>query len=277
MARARNIKPGFFRNADLVELSMEARLLFIGLWTIADRSGRLEDRPKQIKMEIFPADNVDCDACLRDLASTGMVVRYEVAGKRYLQVTNFSRHQNPHRDEKTSTLPDECGNYALSKQEQVDNGSSTMPAPCKQDAGMVVIGLIPDSLIPEVNLKPPALRDGPLLGSPKPKAKGQTLLAWLAEAKAKGEKAVSGYEPLWAFCDKSGLPTEWIEIAWAKFVERYSIDEKGRVKRYADWRRVFLRAVEENWLNLWFWSDKDGQYRLTTVGFGADLATREAA
>ncbi len=61
MARARNIKPGFFRNAELVELPFEARLLFIGLWTIADREGRLEDRPKQIKMEVFPADNVDCN------------------------------------------------------------------------------------------------------------------------------------------------------------------------------------------------------------------------
>ena len=56
MARARNIKPGFFRNSDLVELPMDARLLFIGLWTLADRMGRLEDRPKQIKMEIFPAE-----------------------------------------------------------------------------------------------------------------------------------------------------------------------------------------------------------------------------
>ena len=46
MARARNIKPGFFRNADLVEMPIEARLLFIGLWTLADRSGRLEDRPR---------------------------------------------------------------------------------------------------------------------------------------------------------------------------------------------------------------------------------------
>ena len=96
MARSRNIKPGFFRNADLAELPYEARLLFVGLWTIADREGRLEDRPKQIKMEIFPADNLDCDQLLNDLASTGMVVRYEVEGKRYLQVTNFGKHQNPH-------------------------------------------------------------------------------------------------------------------------------------------------------------------------------------
>ena len=92
MARARNIKPGFFRNADLVELPMEARLLFIGLWTLADREGRLEDRPKQIKMEIFPADSVDCDVLLVQLASTGMVARYEVDGKRYLQVVNFTKH-----------------------------------------------------------------------------------------------------------------------------------------------------------------------------------------
>ena len=44
MARARNIKPGFFKNELLVGLPYEYRLLFIGLWTIADRDGRFEDR-----------------------------------------------------------------------------------------------------------------------------------------------------------------------------------------------------------------------------------------
>ena len=48
MARARNIKPGFFANDLLVDLPFEVRLLFIGLWTIADRAGRLCDRPKKI-------------------------------------------------------------------------------------------------------------------------------------------------------------------------------------------------------------------------------------
>ena len=142
MARARNIKPGFFRNADLAELPYEARLLFVGLWTIADREGRLEDRPKQIKMEIFPADNLDCDQLLNDLASTGMVVRYEVEGKRYLQVTNFGKHQNPHKDEKQSTIPAPGLPDA-----------STVQAPGKDDASTVGILLIPDSLllIPEEN------------------------------------------------------------------------------------------------------------------------------
>ena len=160
MARARNIKPGFFRNADLVELSFEERLLFIGLWTLADRDGRLEDRPKQIKMELFPADSVDCNAMLDSLDATGMVARYEVDGKRYLQVVSFGKHQNPHRDEKSSTIPDQCGNVATIKHEQDKHCASTVQASCETDANTVAIGLNPDprSLIPDpqTNTQPPA-------------------------------------------------------------------------------------------------------------------------
>ena len=168
MARARNIKPGFFRNADLVELSMEARLLFIGIWTLADRAGRLEDRPKQIKMEIFPADNVDCDALIALLAGTGMLERYEVNGKRYLQVTNFIKHQNPHRDEKASTIPDQCGNHDAPEVAPKKHSASTVQPPCTTDASTVAIGLNPDVLNPDPRILIP---ESPILGgelSPSP-------------------------------------------------------------------------------------------------------------
>lgn len=45
--RARDIKPGFFKNDQLADCSMAARLLFPGLWMMADREGRLENRPKK--------------------------------------------------------------------------------------------------------------------------------------------------------------------------------------------------------------------------------------
>lgn len=105
MARARNIKPSFFTNEDLVELPFEVRLLFIGLWTLADREGRLEDRPKRIKMAIFPADNVDIDAGLNALQESGFILRYEANGISILQVLNFKKHQNPHIKEASSELP----------------------------------------------------------------------------------------------------------------------------------------------------------------------------
>lgn len=123
MARARNIKPSFFTNEDLVELPFEDRLLFIGLWTLADREGRLEDRPKRIKMAVFPADSVDVDASLDRLAKSGFIARYEARGIACIQVLNFAKHQNPHVREAASELPS-IG----------ENDVSTVPAQCQHSA-----------------------------------------------------------------------------------------------------------------------------------------------
>lgn len=105
MARARNIKPGFFKNEDLAELPFEVRLLFIGLWTLADREGRLEDRPKRIKGELFPFESFDVDSMLNQLQAGNFVARYEVGGSRFLEVVNFVKHQDPHYKEKASEIP----------------------------------------------------------------------------------------------------------------------------------------------------------------------------
>lgn len=115
MARARSIKPGFFCNDGLVELPFEVRLLFIGLWTLADREGRLEDRPKRIRAQIFPYDNVDVDKALDQLQAAGFVVRYEAEGTRCLQVVNFVKHQMPHHKEAASELPPLPGEKSVTR------------------------------------------------------------------------------------------------------------------------------------------------------------------
>lgn len=105
MARARTIKPGFFANDTLAEVAPLGRLLFAGLWTIADRAGRLEDRPRRIKAEILPYDECDADELLDCLAARGFVLRYEQEGTRYLQILKFEQHQNPHKNEGDSRIP----------------------------------------------------------------------------------------------------------------------------------------------------------------------------
>jgi hypothetical protein len=105
MPRMRTIKPGFFTNEDLVALPATARLFFQGLWCWGDREGRLEDRPGRLKLEILPADDVDADELLARLAERGFIVRYEVDGRRLIQVVNFRKHQNPHIKEPPSVLP----------------------------------------------------------------------------------------------------------------------------------------------------------------------------
>lgn len=103
--RARNIKPGFFVNSQLAKCEAFARLLFTGLWCAADRDGKLKDDPLGIKMKILPADNVDCDSLLQQLHDSGLIVRYEVNGEKYILIKEFSRHQKPHAKEVASTIP----------------------------------------------------------------------------------------------------------------------------------------------------------------------------
>lgn len=105
MSRARNIKPGFYKNEDLAECSIWARFIFPGLWMLADREGRLEDRPKRIKGELLPFDSQDAEPLLVELAARGFIERYEVEGRAYIQITAFSKHQNPHHREAESDIP----------------------------------------------------------------------------------------------------------------------------------------------------------------------------
>lgn len=106
MARSRNLKPSFFTNDKLAEVMPLGRLLFAGLWTLADREGRLEDRPKRIKAEILPYDDdANPDDLLRSLHEHGFILRYEDAGVRFIQVLAFSKHQDPHYKEKASVIP----------------------------------------------------------------------------------------------------------------------------------------------------------------------------
>jgi hypothetical protein len=84
---------------------MAARLLFIGLWTLADRDGRMEDRPKKIRAEVFPYDNCDCDPLLDELAQRKFIIRYSVDDAKYISIPNFTKHQSPHPKEKPSNIP----------------------------------------------------------------------------------------------------------------------------------------------------------------------------
>jgi hypothetical protein len=110
MARARNIKPAFFKNEVLGTRDPFLMILFEGLWCLADREGRVEDRPLRINAEIFPYRNFDeptINGYLTELASLDFIHRYEVRGVRVIQVIKFSKHQSPHKTEKPSELPSE--------------------------------------------------------------------------------------------------------------------------------------------------------------------------
>jgi len=105
MARTRSIRPGFFTNDSLGELPPTVRLFFAGLWTVADREGRLQDRPRKLKAELMPFDKIEINNALTKLANAGFLQRYEVDGNKFIQIVHWDRHQRPHPREEQSQIP----------------------------------------------------------------------------------------------------------------------------------------------------------------------------
>jgi hypothetical protein len=137
MMRARNIKPGFFKNEELAEIEPLGRILYEGLWCMSDREGRLEDRPKKIKAEILPYDDCDVDALLDQLAIHKFITRYEAGGERYIWIIKFKVHQNPHKKEPASTIPPH-GESAAGSLRPEDSGpgiSGTGPGNSRSETG----------------------------------------------------------------------------------------------------------------------------------------------
>ena len=140
--RARNIKPGFFKNEALGESSPLARVLFIGLWCMADREGFLEYRPKRIKVEVLPYDSEDVEKLLDELRSCSAIDFYYHADGRdgatptLIHVRNFTKHQNPHKQEKASDYLKLVKSREITGQLPNNTGSTSE-----------VVRLIPDPLL----------------------------------------------------------------------------------------------------------------------------------
>ena len=150
--RARNIKPALFKNELLGSSDPLNTILFEGLWCMADREGRLLDRPARIKAEVFPyRPDLDIEVHLEWLVAHKFVDRYKSKQGCIISVIEFTRHQRPHRNESPSELPPKNQRLKPRKTSALghpkDNQGTSNVRRTRSDSG----SLIPDSgfLIPD--------------------------------------------------------------------------------------------------------------------------------
>jgi len=106
MGRVRSLRPDFFLDEDVAEASIEARLLLLGLLTLCDRDGRIEDRPRRIGAQLCPyGSSQPIVDLLSELADLRLIERYEVDGIGVIFVPMFVETQEPHCRESPSALP----------------------------------------------------------------------------------------------------------------------------------------------------------------------------
>ncbi len=243
MARSRNIKPSIMDNDELAGLPPLTRLLFVYLWMLADREGRLEDRPARIGAQALPYDRgADVGAMLTELQTAGFITRYQSAGISVIQITNFLKHQSPHGTERDGVLPDQNGlitvhargknGYATGDKQEVHTTASVKE---QGIASALTVNppsentLIPDSLIPDsyiakamtpdgasaVAAMPPAMTAKEVVWSLGPALLGKSSRPFLGKLVAEhGEAIVAA---VLADCErqKPGEPKSWVVAACA--------------------------------------------------------------
>lgn len=229
--RARNLKPGFFKNEELADIEPPwGRILFAGLWCLADREGRTEDRPRRIKAEIFPYDEKipSIEKILSQLSTKSFIVRYSVDGEKFIQINKFKVHQNPHNTERQSTIPSPPINGELTVNSPLSNG-----------------GKLADSLIHSnhESLNPDSLNKDMSLSATPPTPK---------KSSSKNPKNA-----------KTPLPDNFQisegVLAWAKDNNFNHLDKHlDAFKRkatmngyvYVNWDMAFMEAIREDWAKI---------------------------
>lgn len=97
MASRRMIDAAFWQSETVAQLTIEQRLLFIGLFSNADDQGRMRAHPRLIRSMIFPYDDIAGDDILDGLqaiSSVGGILMYKADGKSLIQIINWWKYQH---------------------------------------------------------------------------------------------------------------------------------------------------------------------------------------
>lgn len=116
--RIRTVKPEFWTDSKIVQLPIEARLFFIGLWNEADDYGWIIDDPLHIKLVVFPDDNFDVASILELLIAAEVIERYEDEHGTLLKVKNWEKHQRVDRPTKSKIYREGSRKLAIRQEER---------------------------------------------------------------------------------------------------------------------------------------------------------------
>ncbi|MFZ4835908.1 hypothetical protein [Rouxiella sp. Mn2063] len=125
MARIRTVKPEIWTDEKVVECSIPARLLFIGMFNFADDNGNLVNSPKRIKMQIFPADVIDCEPLIKELITHGVLNEYSVSDISYLNIKGFNKHQKINRPSSSNIPKFEFSEHSVTTHVVLTDGKDT--------------------------------------------------------------------------------------------------------------------------------------------------------
>lgn len=243
MARIRTIKPEFWTDEDMAEVSEAACLLAIGLLNYADDEGYFNANPKLIKAAVFPIrePSVTIPVMLRELSNHGYLCMFSTSDNRHFGlIQNFAKHQvvnkpRPSKIKGMELLPydygSDTGGLPLGMDQGSGNGKDKTPLYAREENSPV-----PEAEPPQED-HPPFPLNGNNFG------KFQMFNGWIPgrdfvqSAALWGRSIGEGYSPpelaefvtYWIAEGKIFQQTQWEQKFAQSIVKRRAIESKSGV------------------------------------------------
>lgn len=235
----RIVREAILSSEKVASLGWPEEVFYRRLHSVVDDYGRTESNHQLLRSRCYPlqTDSVRVTDISRWMAAcqkAGLILCYAVNGKQYLEVTNFGQQQR---------------------------SASKCPPPPSDDSKCYQ--LLSDAHLDVCVSEGVSEGEG---SARKARSRKVRLQAWL-DSLPDGEDAIRADDPIFAYANNAGIPVEYLELSWARFVE--DMTEKGKAQ--IDWRAHYRNAVRGNWYKLW-WFDGDA-CQLTTAGKQAARTT----
>lgn len=132
MARIRTIKPEFWINEQVLNCSIPARLLFIGMWNFCDDDGVYPVSYFKLKHLIYAAENFtieDIKIMIDELKANDLLEEFNWENKAYWQVTGWHKNQvinNPSKVRHIKGYPQLRYGSRMEREREKDNINTTV-------------------------------------------------------------------------------------------------------------------------------------------------------
>ncbi len=105
MPRQRIINPEFWVDDTLSQLSLNARLFYIGIWNFSDDYGVIENNSSKLKAQIFPYDSIRVQPLIDELVTAHRLIPFQSENKEWFYVKNFLKWQKVEKPSKWRNPP----------------------------------------------------------------------------------------------------------------------------------------------------------------------------
>jgi hypothetical protein len=118
MPRIRTIKPDFWDDEKMARLSLQANLLFIGMWNFSDDDGIIRKGANWIKSNVYPHREElrlsDVKSWIEELEKARLLIPFVHNGEGYYIIRTFKKHQRVEKPQ-ASKIPKEVFTKVLSE------------------------------------------------------------------------------------------------------------------------------------------------------------------